>query len=100
MSDFDSLTKVSKQELQRAITNFIIRKEQDKVKYKQVLADWKKSYKLSWWERNIGKLDNLTDEEFAVATFGLIGNSLLPSDFWKKRQTLLLVSTVRNGKIL
>jgi len=55
----DSLTKITKQDLEEAVANFNLQKELDQLEADRRYEDWKRGYKFSWWQKNISRVDRL-----------------------------------------
>lgn len=70
MSDLNSLTKVTKQELELALKNWREQREKDRSTYKQRLEKWANEFEFTWWQRKVKKLHLLSPEDLLVGLHG------------------------------
>lgn len=70
MSDPNSLTKVTKQELELALKNWGEQREKDKSTYKQRLEKWASEFEFTWWQRKVKKLHLLSPKDLLVEIHG------------------------------
>lgn len=62
--EVSGLVKVSYEDCIKALENWYQQKDIDSYLLKNALQKFKDGYKLSWWQRNISKLQNKTAEDF------------------------------------
>lgn len=70
MAELNSLTEVTKKEIEEAVNNWKEQREKDKEEYLRRVQDWKDNYKFSWWQRHVGKMYLLGAEELLEAVHG------------------------------
>lgn len=70
MSDLNSLTKVTKQEMKLALKNWREQREKDMNTYRQRLEKWASEFEFTWWQRNVKKLHLLSPEDLLVELHG------------------------------
>lgn len=71
MSDkLASLTEVTKEDVDTAVSNFKQQKALDSAEYQKRLREWRDSYKFSWWQRKVKKLDSLDAKELLTKLYG------------------------------
>lgn len=59
-SEMQSMTEITKEDLQQAFDNFRKQQDADEERLAQNKQKWRDEYKFSWWERNISKKNQLT----------------------------------------
>lgn len=84
MSDLNSLTKVTKEELEIALKSWEEQREEDKATYKQRLEKWANEFEFTWWQCNVKKLHLLPAEELLMELHGRpyiwYGSSYVPRE--------------------
>lgn len=58
-----SLTRVSKELVAAAVENYRNQWDADFEEYGRRLGEWRDSYKFTWWQKNVKKLDKLNAED-------------------------------------
>lgn len=81
MTDLASLTKVLKEDLDKAVENFNKIKEEDQKTLDLVVSTYRENYKFPWWYRKktISRLKGLSNQEFMYVR----DNPLHGKAFWQ-----------------
>jgi len=83
MSKLNSLTEVTKEEVDSAVCNYRKQRSLDLAEYEKRLQKWREGYKFSWWQKNVKKLERLNAQDLLVELHGwpsMMGYNMPPRD--------------------